>query len=118
VTLNLVLKASIRSASSTTVLLPIASMIWSFVMVVIFSVLVVQLRGFGLTLFAKRFEGADHLIEHPVEGAGKLSQQCVARGQLAQALHVGRIDGLTIHQTDPDLGLLMLPGEVADHLGR
>src|SRR5215207_728327 len=74
VTLNLVLKASMRSASSTTVLLPIASRISSLLSVVVAIVRIsVTLRGSGgvcaaraAALIAKGLERGNHRIQNVV----------------------------------------------------
>src|SRR5687768_13599979 len=129
VTLNLALKPSISSASSTTVLLPIASRISSLVSVVVAMMvsLSVLLRS-STTLRAKRLEGADHLIQQSVHGArelshrgldvaGQLGQQYLSRRQLGQALHLVRRHGLAVHQPDLDRRPLELPGEVRQDLG-
>src|SRR5919107_2568364 len=84
VTLNLALNASISSASSTTVLLPIASRISSLLSVVV-GIDVVSLQLLFRTLRAKRLEGADHLVQHAVHDPGQLAQGSLhGAGQLRQ----------------------------------
>src|SRR6185437_2062676 len=86
VTLNLVLKASMRSASSRTDLLPIASRISSLLSVVVgMFTISVRLRS-GPALFAEGLEGADKGIQDAVQGPGDLGQQHLARRDLAEAL--------------------------------
>src|SRR4026207_1958181 len=116
-TLNFVLRASISSANSSTVLPPMASRIWSFVMVDIALPSLSQLRGFSLTLLTERLEGAHHQVQHAGEAAGELGQEHVPGRERPQPLDLRRIDGLAVDQPDPHRGLLVLLGEFGQPLG-
>src|SRR5262249_51173890 len=72
---------------------------------------------FGLSPLFERLEGAYHLIKNPIETSEELPQQLVSRRQLPEPFHVGGVDRLTVDQPDPDGRLLMLLGELSQHLG-
>src|SRR5690606_4115690 len=118
VTLNLVLNASMRSASSTTVLLPIASRISSLLSVVVaISLFSVRLCS-GRPLVAKRLERGNHGIQDVVQRPGKLAEQDLTRRNGAEPLDVGGLHGLAVHVADLDRRLLELAGKVGEDLGR
>src|SRR5579862_5904575 len=119
VTLNLVLNFSIRSASSNTDLLPIASMISSLLSSVALAIVVslnIVRGGSPFALSAQRLERAGERGKHTVERAGEPGQRRLERGaEVGQELlprrhrrelrYLGLVDRPTIEQPAFDLRL-------------
>src|SRR6185503_2629772 len=130
VTPNLLLKASISSASSNTDMLPMASRMSSLLIVcvaMVFSLTLLRCGARGSPLFFQRLQGANHRVEQSVQhseeprhrrlqGAAQLREQLLFGGQRRQALHLGGRDRLPLHQADLYRGFLEFFREIGEHL--